>query len=84
MKFDDPVLRDAGTRMQPVDVLGDNGLKLAILEKPRQRQVTGRGLRGAELVDHDETAAPVFKPHLFAGNEVMKLDGLHFRPDAAR
>ncbi len=84
VQFDDPLARNAGGLMQPVDVLGDDRADFAAANQFGDRTMTAVGGSAAKNLLHRKAAPPGFAPRLFRGEKIGKIDRRHAGPDAAR
>src|SRR6266700_806908 len=84
VQFDDLLRGDPGCLVQPVDILGDDGVDLAAAHQRIDGTMAAIGLGRAKLVFHRKAAAPGLAPCRLGGEEIVEINGRHPCPDAAR
>jgi len=83
VQFDDPVVANAGSLMQTVDVLGDHRLDLVAAHQLGDGAMAPIGGGGAKRFLHREAAAPRLASRLLRGEKIGKVDRRHPGPDPA-
>jgi hypothetical protein len=84
MKLDHLLGRDTRVLMQIVDVLRDHAGRLPHADEFGDGGMTRIRLRPDPAILVAEAPAPCFPPRGFGRHELLEVDGLHARPDAAR
>ena len=84
MDFDESLGCRAALCVEAVYVLGDDGLDFAGSLKVGDRVVHGIGFGVAERFPGFQLLVPVFDSSVFAGKEILEVDGLPGFPDPLR
>ena len=78
VKFDNLAAVDTGGLVQAVDVLGNHRMAFSLPDQLGDCPVTAIGLGTAGVPVDLDFAPPCLDAHLLGGDEVLKLNGLHF------
>jgi hypothetical protein len=77
-------VRAAGRLMQPVDILRDHAAQPPAIPPAGERGVAGAGLGLGEVAVGFALLPPILVAGRGAGEKILKINGLVFRPHAAR